>query len=84
MHTNTLQRSTIHPHTEEQRLLTFERPERLAPADRIAFRIGLWLLQRSLHRPEEAPAQTHPRPRAGITEHQAITLLIHAQQRQLF
>lgn len=85
VNTDTLHRSTIHPHTEERQLPHIQEPERLAPADRLAFRIGLWLLQRSLRREQtpERPTPTQVRERRGISEHEAITLLIHTQQQML-
>lgn len=86
VNTETLHRSTIHPHSQEQQLPHIQEPERLAPADRIAFRIGLWLLQRSFRneqKSEPQPHRPHHREPRGISEHQAITLLIHTQQQKL-
>ncbi|MFD5225320.1 hypothetical protein ACFWHT_06820 [Microbacterium sp. NPDC058342] len=81
------QHTTIHPpDTGDRQILTIpdrSAQRRLALTDRLRLRLGLWLLERSLH--PTAPAAPAPRPirDAARAEHEAITLLTFDLQRGL-
>ncbi len=87
----TLYRSTTHPpDTEDQQVLHIPAPDdlrRLALADRLSLRIGLWLLQRA-QRPRRAalpsaPADTFALDRRHRSIAETHALLTFDLQRQL-
>lgn len=88
----TLYRSITHPpDTEDHQVLHIPVPERLrelAFADRLSFRVGLWLLERAQRPPRQrrsaAPASSgSPFEGRRPTPSETITLLSYDLQRQL-
>jgi hypothetical protein len=79
--------TSIHPpDTEDRQILNIPdqaTQQRLPLSDRLSLRIGLWLLERSLHTGEIAEEAPRPDHRQRITEHEAITLLTFDLQRGL-
>lgn len=89
----TLHRSLTHPpDTEDQQVLHIPAPDelrRLALADRLSLRIGLWLLQRA-QRPRRArraaspvSSDGSPLERRDRTAGETLALLTYDLQRQL-
>ncbi|PKI92804.1 hypothetical protein CW368_00365 [Actinomycetales bacterium SN12] len=80
------QSTSIHPpDTEGRQILTIpdrDGLQRLTHVDRLAFRIGLWLLQRSTRTRDEKPYSPPPDlDRRPIRETEAISLLVWGYQR---
>ncbi len=78
--------STHPPDTQGLRTLTIpddDTRRRLTPAERLSLSIGLWLLQRGLHRADQPLRVVPQQAPSRITEHEAITLLTFDLQRQL-
>ena len=81
------QSTSIHPPDTEGRQ-TISIPDRdglqrLTAADRLSFRIGLWLLQRSTRVRATAPSLTPDLDRRPIRETEAINLLAWGLQRNM-
>lgn len=91
MLTDRQQNTSIHPpDTEDRQILTIPDQEglrRLAVADRLRLRIGLWLLQHSL-RTDRSPAPGAPdlqyRQLQLLNEHQSVALLTYGLQRGMY
>lgn len=88
----TLHRSTTHPpDTEDQQVLHIPAPDelrRLAFADRLSLRIGLWLLQRAQRprresRPSRVSGDPLPLDRRDRSVTETYALLTFDLQRQL-
>lgn len=88
----TLSHTTTHPpDTEDQQVLRLPAPEELralAFADRLSFRIGLWLLERA-QRPvrrrsrNHAPARTLFLDAQHLSARETSTILAYHLQRQM-
>lgn len=82
------QSASIHPpDTEGRQILSIPDRgglERLTLADRLTFRVGLWLLQRSTRvRDEKYPSPTPDLDRRPLRETEAINLLVWGLQRNM-
>lgn len=82
------QSTSIHPpDTRDREILSIpdhDGVRRLAFTDRLSLRLGLWLLHRSLNRPEVTFTEPQDIQRRALDEHEAITMLAHGlQQRSL-
>ena len=81
------QSTSIHPPDTEGRQ-TISIPDRdglqrLTATDRLSFRIGLWLLQRSTRAHATAPSPTPDLDRRPIRETEALNLLAWGLQRNM-
>ncbi|WP_336645383.1 hypothetical protein [Microbacterium sp. USHLN186] len=81
------QHTTIHPpDTEGRQILSIpdhDELRRLGLADRLGFRFGLWLLQRSIRIRESAAPRTPEFDRRPLRESEAMALLAWGLQRHM-
>ena len=81
------QTTSIHPpDTEDREILSIpvrDNLQRLARADRLSLRVGLWLLHRSLNHAQAPAREVQDLDRRPASELEAITLLTHGLQRTL-
>ncbi|WP_309064450.1 hypothetical protein [Microbacterium sp.] len=80
-------RSTAHPpDTGDRQILTIpaqDEQRRLTPAERLSFRIGLWLLHRGIRAVEREERLAPPPERPRIDGREAMALLTFDLQRRL-
>ncbi len=83
----TLHQGTTHPpDTGDRQILTIpdtDEQRRLSPAERLAFRVGLWLLQRGIQAVDREERADTAMIQRAIHEREALALLAFEQHRRL-